>query len=206
MADLTLNDEEPTFHAARHEDGDVQLLIRADGTCVRVRIGRTYEDACTLAENLARLAQQITTEIVEAWEDIPDEFDGYVTFDRGRYHVSLEGANVGGYPCREVAEIELARAMVTRGAYLNCWYINDRGITDAIDDTIRSWHDQGGDAIKPLTGVQYQPGDRVWDAAMDWPYVVTGDWGLAGVEIHTEGDPSVRVHITDRRELRRVED
>jgi hypothetical protein len=56
--------------------------------------------------------------------------------------------------------------------------------------------------MAPIPGVQYQPGDRVWTTDMDWPHIVVGDWGPAGVEIHTEGDPSVRAHVTDRDELR----
>ena len=36
---------------------------------------------------------------------------------------------------------------------------------------------------------------------MDWPHIVVGDWGPAGVEIHTAGDPSIRAHVTDRDEL-----
>ncbi len=60
--------------------------------------------------------------------------------------------------------------------------------------------------MAPLAGVQYQPGDRVRFAGLDWPCVVDGDWGPAGVEVHTDGDPTIRAHVTDRTELRKIED
>ena len=105
-------------------------------------------------------------------------------------------------PSREVAEIELARAMVAAGVFPNAWLVNDHGNHLDINDDIRRWHDPGGDQMAPIPGVQYQPGDRVWTTDMDWPQIVVGDWGPAGVEIHTEGDPSIRAHVTDRDELR----
>ena len=108
--------------------------------------------------------------------------------------MSLEGSRVGDYPSRDVAEIELARAMVTAGVFPNAWYVDERGYHVDINAEIRRWHNTGGDGMAPLDGVQYQPGDRVWFVETDWPYV--------GVEIHTDGDPSIRAHVTDRAELR----
>jgi hypothetical protein len=121
----------------------------------------------------------------DEWEDIPDEFDAYITVDRGRYHVSLEGTRVGDYPSQDVAEIELASAMVTGGVFPNAWFINDHGNWLDINAHIRRWHNDAGDAMAAIEGVQYQPGDRVRTTDMDWPHIVVGDWGPAGVEIHT---------------------
>ncbi len=132
----------------------------------------------------------------------PGEDDAYITFDRGRYHVSMEGTRVGDYPSQDVAELELARAMVTGGVFPPAWLINDHGNYLDINEHIRRWHDEGGDGMATIEGVQYQPGDRVWYVEMDWPYLVVNDWGPAGVEIHTEGDPTIRAHVTDRDELR----
>ena len=202
MATLDLHDEEPEFGVERHEDGDVELTIRADGTRIRITIGRRYGNASLLGESLRHLAEDVAENILNRWEDTPDEVDAYIGFDRGRYHVSLEGVRVGDYPSRQVAEIELARAMVAAGVFPNAWLINDHGNHLDINDDIRRWHDEGGDQMAPIPGVQYQPGDRVWTTDMDWPQIVVGDWGPAGVEIHTEGDPSVRAHVTDRDELR----
>jgi hypothetical protein len=205
MADIDLYDEEPEFGVQRRDIGDVELTIRADGTRIRITIGRLYDHASLLGESLRHLAED-AADIVDRWEDLPDEGDGYIGFHRGRYHVSLEGKPVGDYPSRDVAEIELARAMVDGGVFPNAWYITDHGNHVAIDDDIRRWHDEGGDGMAPLAGVQYQPGDRVWFAGLDWPCVVVGDWGPAGVELHTDGDPTIRAHVTDRAQLRPVTD
>jgi hypothetical protein len=199
---LDLHDAQPEFTVGRRPDGDVQLQVRADGVDVRITIGDLYHDVSLLAASLHHLADDVDTDILDSWHDNPDEFDAYISFDRGRYHVSLEGVRIGDYPSRDVAEIELARAMVDGGVFPNTWFITDHGNTEPIDDDIRRWHDEGGDQMAPLRGVQYQPGDRVWYADVDWPYRVVGDWGPAGVEIHTDGDPSIWTHVTDRAELR----
>jgi hypothetical protein len=206
MADLVLHDEEPGFAVERHETGDVELMIRADHTTIRITVGRFHDNASLLCESLRHLAEDVAENILDGWEDTPDEDDGYITVDRGRYHVSLEGEPVGDYPSRDVAEIELARAMVAGGVFPNAWFITDHGNYTDINDSIRRWHDAGGDGMAPLDGVQYQPGDRIWYDGMDWPYVVVGDWGPAGVEIHTDGDPTIRAHVTDRTELRKIAD
>jgi hypothetical protein len=207
MTRLHLDDTKPEFGVERNpDDGDVVLEVRADGITIRVNVGGMYDDVSLLAESLRHLAEDVVEDILDGWEDVPDEFDAYITFDRGRYHVSLEGTRVGDYPSRNVAEIELARAMVTGGAFPNAWYVNDHGNHLDINADIRRWHDAGGDGMAPLGGVQYQPGDRVWYVEMDWPYIVVGDWGPAGVEIHTDGDPIIRAHVTDRSEVRAIED
>jgi hypothetical protein len=109
-----------------------------------------------------------------------------------------KGARVGDYPSRDVAEIELAHAMVTGGVLPNAWLIADHGNYVAIDDDIRGRHDEGGAQMARIPGARHQPGDRVWHADVDWPYRVIGDWGPAGVEIHTEGDAAIWTHVTDR--------
>ncbi len=204
MADLDLYDEAPEFGVERHDSGEVELTIRAEGTRIRITIGRSYDNASLLGESLRHLADDVAEDIVDRWEDLPDEDDGYISFNHGRYHVSLVGKPVGAYLSREVAEIELARAMVAGGVFPNAWFITDHGNYAAIDDHIRRWHDEGGTGMASLAGVQYQPGDRVWYVEMDWPCVVLGDWGPAGVEVHPVGDPTIRTHVTDRAELRPI--
>jgi len=153
MADLVLHDEQPQFIVERHETGDVELMIRADHTTIRITVGRAYNNASLLGESLRHLAEDVAENILDVWEDVPDEDDGYINFHRGRYHVSLEGRQVGDYPSREVAEIELARAMVAGGAFPNAWFITDHGNYAAINDDIRRWHDEDGDGMAPLAGV-----------------------------------------------------
>jgi hypothetical protein len=206
MTAITLFEREPAFAVERLGSGDVQVTVRAGGTIIRINVGRIYDDASLLATSLHHLADDLDEDILEDWEDTPDEEDGYISFDRGRYHVMLEGSRVGDYPSRDVAEIELTRAMVTGGVFPNLWFINDHGNHQSIHEAIRRWHNEAGDAMAPLDGVEYQPGDRVWYVDMDWPCVVVGDWGPAGVEIHTDGDPSIRAHVTDRTDLHLITD
>jgi hypothetical protein len=202
MTRLDLDDAQPEFAVERHPAGEVRLQVRAGGVDVRITIGSLYDDVSLLAASLHHLADDIDDDILDSWHDTPDEFDGHIAFDRGRYHVSLDGSRVGDYPSRDVAEIELARAMVDGGVFPNAWFITDHGNYIAIDADIRRWHDEGGDQMAPLPGVQYRPGQRVRYADVDWPYRVVGDWGPAGVEIHTDGDPSIWTHVTDRADLR----
>jgi hypothetical protein len=201
MGEVTLHDTDPQFGVNRDEAGDVTLTIRADHATIRVHVGRFYDSASLLAQSLHHLAEDLDEHILHPWEDVPDEDDAYISVDRGRFWVSLEGARVGDYPSQDVAEIELARAMVTSGVFPNAWYVNDRGNTLDINAGIRRWHNHGGDGMTPIPGVQYQPGDRVRHAQWDWPQIVVGDWGPAGVEIHAAGDPSIRAHVTDRDQL-----
>jgi len=154
----------------------VERRGRAGGVSVRITVGNLYEDVSLLAESVRHLAEDVEEDILDGWHETPDEFDAYISFDRGRYHVSLEATRVGDYPSREVAEMELARAMVAAGVFPNAWLINDHGNHLDINDDIRRWHDEGGDQMAPIPGVQYQPGDRVWTTDMDWPYIVVGDW------------------------------
>jgi hypothetical protein len=184
MARLHLHATKPEFSVDRNPDGDVVLDVRAEGVRIRVHVGGSYDDVSLLAESLRHLAEDVVENILDGWQDVPDEFDAYITVDRGRYHVSLEGSRVGDYPSRDVAQIELARAMVTGGVFPNAWYVDERGYHVDVNTDIRRWHNTGGDAMAPLDAVQYQPGDRVWFVETDWPYVVDGDWGPAGVEIH----------------------
>jgi hypothetical protein len=201
MTRLELHDTQPEFTVQRRPDGDVALHVSADGVDVHITVGDLYDDVSLLAASLHHLAEDVDEDILDGWQDTPDESDGYIGFDRGRYHVSLDGSRVGDYPSREVAEIALARAMAEGGVFPNTWFITDHGNPVPINDDIRRWHDEGGAQMAPLTGVQYQPGDRVWYADVDWPYRVVDDWGPAGVEIHTDGDPSIWTHVTDRAEL-----
>ena len=202
MADLSLRDTEPAFGVHRDPDGDVQFTVHADGVNIQVTIGACHEDVSLLADNLRHLVDDVQDKILDGWEDSPDEGDAYISASRGRYHVTLDGSRVGDYPSQDVAEIELARAMVTGGVFPNTWFITDHGNHVDINDSIRRWHSDGGDQMAPIPGRQYQPGDRVRYTGIDWPCIVVEDWGPAGVELHTAGDPSVGAHVTDRAELR----
>jgi len=205
MAGLYLADDKPQFGVERAATGEVELQISAGGVAIRITVGDAYDDVSLLADSLRHLAED-TEEIRDGWQDVPGQYDAYISFDRGRYYVSLEGSRVGDYPSRQVAEIALARAMVAGGVFPPAWYVTTHGNYVAIDADIRRWHDAGGDQMAPLAGVQYQRGDRVRYAPDGLVYVVIGDWGPAGVEIHTDGDRTIRAHVTDRTDLSPIED
>jgi hypothetical protein len=152
MGEITLYDTEPEFVITRDEGGDVQLIIRPEGTTIRVSVGRVYDRASLLAQSLHHLAEDLDEEILDQWEDTPDEFDAYITVERGRYHVSLDGTRVGDYPSQDLAELELARAMVPGGVFPNAWLVTDHGNTLDINDNVRRWHNQAGDAMAPVEG------------------------------------------------------
>src|SRR5436190_6341487 len=90
MAELTLYDVDPAFSVERHESGEVELLIRAGDTAVRINVGREYDRVSALADNLAEVGAEVERDILDGWQDVPDEGDGYVSFHRGRYHVRLD--------------------------------------------------------------------------------------------------------------------
>jgi hypothetical protein len=81
---LDLSDTEPAFGVLRHPDGDVELHVRADGVDVRIHVGTAYDDVSLLAESLRHLAEDVTEDILDGWHDVPDEFDAYISVDRGR--------------------------------------------------------------------------------------------------------------------------
>jgi hypothetical protein len=202
VTQIYVYDPQPEFCVERDADGDVQVHVRAGVDHFRVTVGRGYEDVSLLAQSLRHLAEDVEDDILDGWQDTPDDFDAYISFDRGRYHVSLDSSRVGDYPSRDVAEIELARAMAAGGIFPNAWFITDHGNHIAIDADVRRWHDEGGTQMAAIPGVQYQPGDQVRYTDDGWPYRVIGDWGTAGVEIHASGDPTIRCHVTDRDRLR----
>ncbi len=159
MADLDLYDEAPEFGVQRHDSGDVELTIRAEGTRIRITLGRLYDNASLLAESLRHLAEDVAENVADRWEDRPDEYDGYISFGRGRHHVSLEGKPVGDYPSRDVAEIELARAMVAGGVFPNAWFITDHGNYAAIDEDTLGLHAQAVREDRILDEVAATDGD-----------------------------------------------
>ena len=180
---------------ADYEDGDITLTIDTDDGEITIDCGRFQVDADQLRGEL-ELALVQAREILNDWEDRPDEGDGYVTEERGEFLPSLSGKRLWkgrhGFPSREIAVYELARAMAEAGYYPNAWYVNERGNTDAIDDAVGAWHGDDG-KLKPLPGVRHEAGDTVSLAGDDWPtWTVDADYGDMGVMVRTQGDPDVR--------------
>jgi hypothetical protein len=198
---LDLRDAAPELHVERGEHGEVTLEVHAGDMQVHITVGRYAQDADTLAAALRQAAED-ASDLADGWEDLPDDSDAYIGFDRGRYHVSLDGSRVGDYPSQDVAEIELARAMTAGGVFPNAWFITDHGNPIPINDNLRRWHDENGTGMVAIPDVRFEPGQRIWYGHNDWPYRVVGDWGQAGVEIHAEGEPGIWTHVTDRDALR----
>lgn len=148
--------EDITIEPVRTDDewGSIVVTITTDNDTITIGCGRFYDDAVTLRDSLASALSQAES-IVKDWQDLPDaDGDGFVFEDRGRYYVQLEGSTwqdghfparndrsnwrPQGYPSRDIAEYELARAMIDAGCFPNAWYQNERGYQEDIGESVRS--------------------------------------------------------------------
>lgn len=128
-------------------------------------------------------------------EALPQSWDGWVTLDRDRYYIMLEGLRAGpelGVPRRNMAIYELAKAMADRGSFPAAWITGEHGpASESIDAEVRAWHDAGGSGLLPLTGTHFAAGDNVLLRGDTTPWVVDADYGNMGVLLWAYGDPSV---------------
>lgn len=81
-------------------------------------------------------------ELDKAWEEAlastneySQEGDGFITFDHGEHHVSLDGSLVGSYDTELEARFILFVAMNEAGYFPNCWIVNDHGNEHRILDS-----------------------------------------------------------------------
>lgn len=190
-------------------EGEISLTISAADTDVKINVGRCAHQAEQLHDAL-QAAADAAKALVDDWEDKPDDFDAYVSVDRGNYYVQLENKAVGTFPTKEIAIIELAQAMVDAGHFANAWYQYD-AYTVPLDDEVRAYQDEGGDQMRPLGG-QYNAGDdvkvnhRYQTDPMTWEHEWIGaevikDYGDAGVVYVIYGDDEQHV-IDDRENIR----
>lgn len=188
------------------EHGDVALVIRTDDGTVRVRCGRTADDAGRLTEALA-IATGQAAKVADDWYERPDENDGFVTLSQGRWYVTLEGMSpdgqpANGYPDGTVAVYELAALMAEHGCFPGAWAEGEHGPSERdINSEVRAFHDEGGDKLLPLGGVQYEPGDRVrYDG--DTSLEVVRDYGQLGIWLAVAGDWSAgEAFVRDRSQV-----
>lgn len=103
----------------------------------------------------------------------------------------------GKYPSQDIAEYELARVMAESGVFPNAWYVNDRGNTDNISESLRKYHDEGGDKLLPLRGVEYEDGADI--TADGLSASVVRDYGDMGIVYVLSGDDEER--FTEDRSL-----
>lgn len=187
----------PQFSVNRAEDGQVVLTIVTGvqgGDVILINVGDNEETASTLHEQLDDTSAHLAREILDGWQDTPDpENDGWVSFYDGKYSVSLgRPRDITYYPTMDIAVYELAALMAEAGYFPNAWYQNSRGITENIDTRVRAFHDEGGDKMLPLAGVEYQPGDQITygpgDAApgIVEPRTVVRDYGAMGIILDGE--------------------
>jgi hypothetical protein len=181
----------------------VVKLVSEGKVVVEVRCEHFYDTAEELRSMFESAVSKLDS-IISNWEDTPEPHDGWISFGRGQYYVRLEDSDVGTFPTQDIAEIELAEAMVKGGVFPNCWCENDRGITHSIDDEIRALHDEGGDGMKPLVGVEYEPGAEILVRYPDGDWLgayVVRDYGQAGIVYQYRGDDE-KHHVEDRSEVR----
>lgn len=86
-------------------------------------------------------------ELDKAWEEClseqsncSQEDDGFLTFNRGSYHISLEGYGEDFDDQRE-AEFMLYLACHTQGYFPNCWEVNDHGNETLLFDSVEKVRD-----------------------------------------------------------------
>jgi hypothetical protein len=172
----------------------VTLIIRSGNDVIRVRAGRTDEDAgAYLAAKLTLAASQATA-IQDEDDNSLHESDAYVSIDHGRrgtrYFIKLEGVEPtwpkNGYPDKDVAVYELAAAMAKAGSFPAAWLEGADWVPETIDDEVRKFHDAGGDKLLPLAGVEYEPGTLV--RSDDGTWEVIRDYGALGVWMGVPGD------------------
>lgn len=224
---LTLNaDDTLEISTVRSDDelGALTMKIVTNDGEVTIQLGRFHDDACTTRDILLAAAKEIESDIIEGWEDRPDEHDAWI-FDADRepgYYVRLEGSlwdgdvlvphnaerHVRPFLTMDIACYELARAMSDRGYFPNVWHENERGNTWAMDEEVRKFHDEGGDGVVELEGVtfeegaeiivksRYQTGPMTWETT-DERATVVKDYGTLGIvyrETYAERDE----HTDDR--------
>lgn len=181
---------------AQGEDNIIVLTITGeDGIEIRANCGRFHHDAENLREML-NTAHDAAVMIDRNWEDLPDEDDGYVFFDRGSYFVQLSGKRFGnekGYPSRDIATYHLAEAMSEAGNFPNVWIEGIDNGAIAIDDDVRKFHDEGGTNLLPLEGKRFDDDAEVM--ADGWRCYVVKDYGKLGVTYVLAGDDTI--HFTE---------
>ena len=208
MASFDISDTNPGFSTDQNEVGDVILKLSTADITINVNVGNGYDDAVLLESSLRDLADMVRDDILEDWEDVPGEHDGYVSVpgNRDGWHVQLSGKRIGdkyGFPSYGIAVYELARAVHASGEESNSWCEGEHGPTARSISAEVLAHLRDLDEQKPLPGVQYQPEDMVLSDG--WGMRVDRDYGTElGVVLYASGDPSVREHVTDRSVLRRI--
>lgn len=164
MARLDLQDSEPEFSVVRDDAyGWIRLRINADGNKIRLNVGKFHDDAEGLRDQLKQAVGQLD-DLLKDWHDVPDDYDCYVTLDRGGYYVQVENKEAEGhpFPTREIAFYEAARLMAEMGSFPNAWLSGEHGpASEDCGEKIRNFHDEGGDKVDPLPGVQYADGQEV---------------------------------------------
>ena len=201
-AQFDLHDPQPRFTVDRNEYGTVILKISTDDGTVNVHVGGSEEDAENLRDELTQSAASLTENILAGWEDVPEEWDGYISWEERRgWMVSLSGKTVGnsqyGFPTLEIAMFELANAMCVAGEFSNAWVQGEHGpTTRCITSELRALQDEGGTAMRPLAGVQYDEGDLIEEAGSPtWQMTVNSDYGELGITVYAPGDPDVGGYI-----------
>jgi hypothetical protein len=175
-------------------DGTTYVHIDTDGN--GEMLGRLAYEVCNGGENVCGPGD-------DEGDDEPDEEDGYVTLDRDRWWAGLGTWSAGPFPSIEIATYRLAEAMAATGDFPAAWCQGDHG-PRSLDAEVRAYHDEGGDGMRPLEGVQYAPGELV-DTG-DWSMRVDRDYGQLGVMLYADGDPAVTQFVADRSEILRKYD
>lgn len=156
-------------------------------------------------------AKQVIQAAIDALAGSQDG-DVFIVLDRGRYFVSLGRASTiepasqprNGYPDPGVAIYEAALLMAEHGEFPGVWMCGEHGPSERdVADEVRAFHDAGGDQMRPLEGVTYEPGTEV--RSNDGTWEVIRDYGELGVWLGVYGDRSAGERFTQHELTERAD-
>lgn len=208
MALIRIYDGEPGMKVERGEDGHVVFTIQARGDEIRLDVMDTQESASHLHDILNDVSAHLSREILDGWTDLPREDDAWVLFEDGKYYIRYAGMDDDdSYPTQNIATYELAAIMAARGEFGSAWFQNSRGIYEGIDTAVRAFHDEGGDKMLPLVGVQYEPGTEIRFTSDQSPLEqmdreVVKDYGAMGIVV-SDGESTLYISGENRCQWQR---
>lgn len=193
---ILISDPQPAFNVVRDEDGNVVLTGSASCGKVAFNIGNDEDSAGELHEELLDVVDKLT-KILDLWEDTPEDEDGWVILDNGKYVVRFDNLEKArGIPSREIAIRLLAEVMFEARMLPHAWLSGEHGpATESIDEKISAEFDPGTRDLKPLEGVEYTSRALVRIAEGGDLLTVDRDFGDLGIMLHVSGDPSVTVFV-----------
>lgn len=130
-------------------------------------------------------------------EDSPEDDDGWVILDNGRYYIRWDDQEQAQtYPTREIAIYELAALAAKVGVFRRAWLTGEHGpaVMEITDDVQKYYPHEHGSTLQELPA-RYAPGTPVTYQGDDW--VIRRDYGPLGVVLSASEVPDKLVHYIE---------